>query len=452
MELQRTPLYDEVMDVYAKCDKNTNVFYQATLIGMGALAQGYDPIEVVSLTIQRDHADNFADETSITLKMPLGKFAYKVWPNRTTLRVSLKRITLDEGGGKLIDAPIQTELFSAVLIEERSALVALQGNESKDEEALDLISILDVKFQLFDMCLERVRCVQVGGIYRQCTVEGLLKYKIVDINSKIKVAQAKAITALEMVDVNNTIEREQLVIPAGVNIVDLPGYIQAKYGVYNADIGSYIQNRCWYIYPLFDTSLFTKSKKTVSIYILPSNKFPEVERSYMKRGDSISILSVAKTDFGKDNDINYIVSGNGVRYTNAGIVMEGFADTKGNVTTVDRSKNNSEYVATKQGNALTNAPVAQTKITDNPFVEFSKLAKRKGGIFKVQWINSDPGSLIPGMAARMVYVVGDVLQEAYGVLVGATHICVKVGGTGSDKHTTNSVLYFFANLDPSGTQ
>jgi len=450
MELENSPLYTEVMDVFDKCDRNTQVFYEATLL-LNTQGDTYDPMEVVSYMTQRDYADNFADETSLTLKIPLGKYAYKVYPNRTTLKVSLRRISLNEQGGKDLEAPIQTALYSAVLIEEGAAVSELQGNEAKSEQALDLLGLMDVKFQLFDQCLERVRVVQVGGIYRKTTVTDLLKGLLTQVTKAIKVNNQQAVDTLEMTPANNANTREQMVIPQGVNVVDVPGFIQQKYGIYDADIGSYVQDKCWYLYPLFNTGRFKDVKKTLTIYILPPRKFPEIERSYRSSSDSVAILSVTQTDFRGDNDINYIVSGNGVRYTDAGIIMEDFSKTEGNKTTAKRNTNNNEYISQTQGNELKYAPVSEARITSNPFTEFSKLARRKGGMLKVQWINSDPGLVIPGMCTRIVYMVGETLQQAYGVLLGGTHICVKVGGVGVEKHTTNSMLYFFSNLDVSGT-
>lgn len=450
VEIQRTALYNEVMDVYANCDRNTNVFYKAQVLCSGLV---YDPIEVVSVMVQRDYADNFADEMSITLKIPLGKYAYKIYPNRTKLNIALQRFSLDEQGNRITDAKVQTALYAAVLIEEGPAPVELQGTEAKSEEALDILRLLDVKFQIYDQAVERMRFVQLGSIYRKTDVESIIKGLLTNVAAALKGFNKEvAIKSVEMVPANNQVVKEQIILPQGVSVTDVAGYLQDRYGVYNADLGCYVQDRCWYVYPLFDTNRYAKATKTLTIYLLPPNKFPEVERSYRKQGDSIAILSNNKSDFQKDNDINYIIAGNGVRYVDAGIVMEGYATSEGNKTTINKADNANEFTSSKQGSGLTNAPVSDKKITANPFVEFSKLARRKGGIFKATWINSDPGSLIPGMNARMVYAIDDTLHEAYGVLIGGTHITVKVGGTGADKHATNSMLYFFANLNVGGTE
>jgi hypothetical protein len=448
-EIQKTPLYNELMDVYEKCDKNTNVYYTAQVICTEFV---YDPIEVVSFMVQRDYADNYADETSITLKITLGKYAYKIYPNRTKLKICVKKFSLGENGEKLIDAKVPATVYSAVLLEERPAPVQLQGNEAKSEEALDVQDVWDVKFQLFNNVLEYLKNTQIGAVGRNTTVENLIRNRLVSVNETLKLGKEKAVDTFQVQPATNQQQIDAILVPQGVSIIDLPGYVQQRYGVYSADIGSYVQGRCWYVYSLFDTGRYQQSKNTLTIYILPTNKFPEIERTYRRLGDSIAVLSVSKSEFGKDNDINYIVSGNGVRYADAGIVMESYTANEGNKAVADRSMNASEYIASKQGSGLTNAPVSQDKLTSNPYVEFSKLARRKGGIFKVVWINSDPDSLIPGMAMRAVYLVGDTLQEAYGVLIGATHMAIKAGSIGSEKHTVNSMLYFFSNLNASGTQ
>jgi hypothetical protein len=62
------------------------------------------------------------------------------------------------------------------------------------------------------------------------------------------------------------------------------------------------------------------------------------------------------------------------------------------------------------------------------------------------WHNSSPNLIEPGMITRIIYLSGDEIKEAYGTVLGATHISSKVGDTKMKKHVNTSTLAIFTNL------
>lgn len=450
MELERTPLYLEIIDVLKRCDKNSQVAWKA-IIHLDANGKIYETLKVSSITIRRDYVDAFADEMTATISIPLGKYAKQIYPNRSTLQISLLKIPLLENSTVWdMEKEIKTERFSALLVEEGPAITQLQGMENKDEWALDLVDILEVKFQLFNKANERLRISTIGGIYRKAKMEDVMLQAITSITNKIKVDNTKAIKGVDLVPVNNTQVKEQVILNHGLRLIDLPGFLQNRFGVYSSGLGSYIQNRSWYIYPLYDTSRFKKSLRTLNIYVLPRKKFPEIERTYFVKGTAVSLLSTTNTDFRGDNDTNQINDGNGVRFTEASNVMESFNETSNNRTIVKRQFNNNEFASVNVPDGLDFAPVSDNnRITANPFVHYTDLALRKGGVFRLNWENSDPRLIEPGMVTRIVYFDKSIIKEAYGVVLAAIHMTVKVGDMNMLKHSSNSQITLFTNLKTS---
>ena len=81
MEIENTPIYKEIIDVIRTNDKETQMGWSA-IIHLDDQGNIYTPLQVTSLNIKRDYLDNYADEMSCTVLMPLGKYAHKVYPNR----------------------------------------------------------------------------------------------------------------------------------------------------------------------------------------------------------------------------------------------------------------------------------------------------------------------------------------------------------------------------------
>ena len=446
LEVEKTPLYYELLDVMANCDKKSQIAWVA-IIHLDDAGTLYYPTQVTDITLRRDYVDGFADEVCVTCSIPLGKFARQVYPNRSHLQMTLQKWPIKENSTEIDwDAVIETEKFSATLIEEGPAVAQIQGQETKDEYALDLVSILEVRFQIFNKAVERIRITTVGGIYRHVTVKNLMLTLMTDIATRIKVDNRRVIEGVDMIPTNNESMYEQMVLTTGLRISDLPFYLQKRYGVYSAGLGAYIQNKHWYVYSLYDTNRFTKTLRTLTIYILPKRKYPEIERTYRVKKNSVSILCISNSDFRGDNEISYTIQGNGVRFTEAENVMDGFGKSGGNKMIVSRKKNNNEFSAVIKEDGVNFAPVTDRRITANPFVHFTELAAKKGGILRLNWENSDPQLVEPGMVTRIVYFDDDVLKEAYANVLGLVHMSVKVGDHQTKKHTQQSQIVLFTNL------
>lgn len=445
-EFHSTPLQQDLEDVLANCNKDAQVTYRA-VIHYDDQGGTVDAYVVNSITDDRDYLNNYAAEIGVEVEVGIGKYAKRIYPNRTQLQVTLTRLTLKEGSTAVdMDRIPESERFTAVLVEDRSAPTQMQGSEVKSEESLDLLGTIPLKFQLFSKAVEKLRVAQCGGIARQVKVAELVKTTISRAAESTQLNDNQKLLGVTMLEASNQETLEQIVIPHGTLVVNLPGIIQQRYGVYNAGLGTFIHNRQWYIYPTYDTSLFAKQTKTVTVYILPKRKFPEIERTYRVKDDSIAILVTSDVDFRGDNDINYVQSGNGARFLDASTVLDGFVDGKGNKGVISRNKTSVEMVANKRADKINYAPVSKRDISSNFCVQYTELAAKRGGLLQLHWINSDPKLILPGQCVRIVYFDQEVMKEAYGVIHRAQHILSKVGSWTMDKHVQATKLNIFTNL------
>lgn len=449
-EIENTPLFREANDIINNGQTGTN-FGWRVIIHLSD-TQTMRPIKVKAISNTRDYAKKFTDVTTVSVYMGLGQYARDLYPNRDRLQITLQKLPqaeLSESGDG--DAAIESERFSATLLDEVPAPAVAQGAEANDKDVLDLTDMPIVNFQIFNKALEQVRMVSVGGIWRNCNMESLLQAILTKESQKVDVNQERAMVGVDIVPASNTDKHAQVVISHGVKLVDVPDYLQKRYGIYSSGLGSYVQNKYWHLFPLYDTTQFNERQQTMTILVMPQRKYSEIERTYRQVGDSLTVLMTGETGFKDDSGSQYLKDGNGARFADAGRQMESVSNNTGNKAIVSRARNANEFMTDKRPDGINHVPVAKARITSNPFPIYSELAGRNGGLFKGVWQNSDPKLILPGMMVRIIYSDQDETKEMYGVVHGAEHISIHTGDVASEKFATHSVVYVFVQKPSTDT-
>lgn len=443
-EIEDTPLYREAREIMTNGQTGTN-FGWRVLIHLGD-TQTFKPLKVVALNNNRNYSEGFTDITTVTLLMGLGSYARKIYPNRNTLQISVFKLPQGElSENDSGDNAIEAERFSATLLDEGPAPVEAQGIEANGEFELDITDLRYVNFQLLNKSLEQIRLMSVGGIYRNCTVADLMRSMLTKEATKADVPEERALVGVDLVPVSNNDKHPQIVITHGVKLIDVPDFLQKRYGVYNAGLGSYIQNKYWHIFPLYDTTQFNERQQTLTVLMMPPRKYSNIERTYRQVGDSLTILVTGESGFKDDSGTEYLNQGNGARFSDARRQMEAVSSNQNNKAIISRSRNNNEFTTDKRPDGIQHVPMAQTRITSNPFPIYSGLAARNGGWVKAVWQNSDPKLILPGMMTRVLYSDQNETREMYGVVHRVASVSMGVGDIVSEKFTTQTVLDIFVN-------
>lgn len=445
MEVNETPLQNEIDWITSKGPTRTNYSWDAVIHYGGD--KFLTPLKVIAVNNRRDYASAFTDEMTCTLLLPLGKYARQIYPNRTKLQITLIKIPLSElGDNEDAAQDYGSERYTAVLIDQGAAPTEGQGMESNDEDTLDLTDICHINFQLFNKSLEQVRLITVGGVFRKSMVSDLLLSMLTTESKKADVDDERAILGVDVQPVSNHDTKEQIIVTQGTKLIDLPDYLQQRMGIYNAGLGSYIQNKHWFIYPLYDVSRFNEREQTLTIMIIPKRKYANIERTYLMEGTSLTVLITGETAMKDDSGSQYLNEGNGARMANANTLLEDSASTKNNKTTYGRAKNNSEFITDNIPTGNNHVPIPPQRISANPFTVYSTLNARNGGMFRGIWQNSEPSLLLPGMATRIVYADKEDIREAYGVLQTCNTISHHQGDIHNRRFLNQSVLEVFYRM------
>ena len=443
MEIKDTPLYRLALPVLNGGPTSTNYTWKMLIHYTDSLT--VSPVQIETVNWYRDYVQNYADEVTVTLQIPLGVFAKLIYPNRDKLQVTLTKILTDEVGNiGGVSSGVESERYSAILIDADKAATIMQGTEAMDQESLDLRQILTIGFQLYDTALEQLRTILIGGIYRTCTVKDALLTAMSNESQAAVVDDDRAVIGVDLIEPNNVDLKGQIVITHGTKLIDFPDYLQARVGIYNSGLGHYIQNKYWYCYSLYDATQFNKRPSTVTFIILPERKFSNVERTFMAVGNNLIVLITGETAFQDDAGRFRVNQGNGLRFADANNLLDSISN-KDNTSSISRKENNSEFTTMPAVNGVDHAPLLADRITANPFVAYSMLAARNGGMVKMLWQNSDHTLLTPGMKAKVVYDLDGTTVSVYGVVHKAIHNSTKAGGYGTARFKQQTVLSVFVN-------
>jgi hypothetical protein len=443
MEVEQTSLYREIEAILNSSSKPVHYLWKAEIHANG---ETYKPVKLLSIDFVADYEGNFADEIFIELAISGGMYAKRIYPFKDQIDITLFRNPLKEIGDTIdTQSTLQTERYTATLIDTGNPLLEANGMNAPSEDALDLTNIFNVTFQLVNKSLEQLRTISVGGIYHDVSVEDVIKGVLTTESKKVQVEDSRLPKGVDMVSASNKTKRDHIILPQGLHLVHLPEYVHRKCGgVYNSGMGYYLHGDYWYVYPCYDTTRFNSASRTLTVINVPTNKYPSIERTYRQDGSNLVILATGEVRFSDDSEVQQLNLGNGVRFANADSFMEGFTETKGNKTIASRGKNNSEFVSTERKNGNNNVHISDKPIHSNAMVEYSKLARRQGSVLSFVWENSLPSLLFPGMMVKLLYLEDSQIKTLYGVALKAHHYVQSKGqGMTDGRHICRTMLAVF---------
>lgn len=444
-EIVNSSLYYEVQAVLRDGAKPVNYSYNATLHPM-AENTSYAVLKVISIDRVRDYEMNFCDVIVVEVLMTMGTYAKRIYPNRSHLELTLFKSPMKEGTDSVDpDSEVQSERYTAVVMEEGSPLDQNNGIGGASEDLLNITDIARVRLQLLDKAVEQLRTVMVYYNGRDTTTADVARLILTNDSKRIKVDDSRVIKGVDMVPPKNPVKREHVILPYPTRLVDVPAVLHKDCGgIYTAGLGYYLQDDLWYVYPCFDTTRANQSGRKVTIIDLPAKRFSSIERTYRQVGDNYVILATGETKFRSDGDNLQLNFGNGIRYADASNFMESFVETKGNKAVASRAAMNSEYLTEGRKNGVDFAPVAGQVITANSAYQLSQLARRTGAIMSFVWENANPDIIVPGtMVEVLQYIDGEVVSRNGVILKTHSYAAMQGQGMSTAKYDSSTVLSVF---------
>jgi hypothetical protein len=405
--------------------------------------------KVLSIDIERQYMEIFADKVTLEVVIGLGTFTSRLYPNKEKLTAVIYRSPIGEAAtvSEYYDS-ISSTVYNAVLLD--SGDYAGEGNHPvvNDPGAADLTNLINVKFQLVEQRVEHLRLKTVGCVARKVTVGSTIRSIVTQVSKSLPLDIEEGVKGLDMVEPENKEVRDHIVIPHGTRLVDLPHFLQSEVGVYSSGLGFYLQGGIWYLYPEYNLTRFSSSPKGLTVINIPPNKLPGMERTYRKTNNQVIVVSTGQVKHADPSEALQLNAGNGSRFSDSKRLFEGFGKTENNRTTLSRAKNANEFKARQRDTELNNVQVSSTRFNNNIFKESSQLAAREGSYINLVWEHSEPGLIYPGMPVKLLYLKNDEVKEVEGVVAGAHHyIHQTTPGITTRRHICNTVLSLYVKRE-----
>lgn len=361
-----------------------------------------------------DTADNYFISLSVfkTVNMRLQAC------NPHELRLRLTRIpntvsgTTDRIGNRIV------ETYNAYLTDTSSEAVETRPGALTGQRTDNMGELVEIDVQLVESGLSEFRLYDIGGNYRNVKVDtllqGLMSHPLRTLSDT-----GDAGYGVTIVPAHNKDRYYQLFIPNGVHLIDLPGWVQKHYGVYSSDIGYYLTQGMWYIYPLNDFNRFNTVNKRMTIINVPKNEMMGLNNSYLNEGGHITVYATGDTTHINQSNRNLDKSGEGLISGIMGNMLDHFTETSEGKCIIAAGRNLVKLGFDLRAGNLTNVKAVSGLLSSNPWHDTSKVISTLGSTIIVTWESSNPYLLYPGMPVRFLYKDRGKLLSLMGTLKAA---------------------------------
>lgn len=397
--------------------------------------------EVISVEIMSDYNGNVTDYILVEFIMPMGDYAKTVVPHKEYCEISLLKNIGDYTNEKR---------YRAVFMNNDKSLEN-SDEDRKDIDKLNTEAYARVKIQCVSTVAEALLNKTSSGIFQNTTVTKVLFASYTKSLKDITINNQPVDLKFNITQADNTRLYNHINVPTGTKVLDLASYLHGtEFGVYNGYIGTflthqriakvpYINNEEYeevlYTYPLYRNNEYADAKRKLNIYVLPGRLSSMYDITYCDNDKIIEILASDLSDI-FDKSVNELSStGSGYNALETDNVMKRTMDNDATKVTTGKDKYMVDDSVSKQSSGV--KATKNVGMTNNHYLERSKLLKVKGRILTTQWNFSRPELLSPGMPVRFSYENNDEVKEVYGTLQG---VFTKVD---ANKKMSASVLHIF---------
>lgn len=424
-----SPTYLDIKDIITNhSEKYTSTFtFEVKIHTEDKDLNNTDHISLIEMTVVKDFVRNMSDYTEVTILVPMGTFIYDVYPYLNNIEVTLitTKQLYKEGKPQRV-----MERYKAVYLLDKNEHKPTMTTTTKEDLNQQLPTTLTL--QLIDRAVEVFRIKTTQGSFdprvsanKHMSVENFIRSVVSEEANKILIENKPILEHINIEPVDNREPLSGLVIPSGTRVIDLADFLQYKgKGVYNAGIGSYVQNfgidpyqssKGYYTYSLYNPAKFDKAKTKMIIYSPITSAYSTTETTYKYEEGLIRAVSHSIANIDDLKESGLMSTGVGYRISNAASFMKKPVVLTEDGPTFDKSRQNTEVITQSRADGVNYAP--NKGITSNHFVITSEILEKKGSYVTVQISNIDHEFIYPGMPVKIVYNGKENnVEDIYGVV------------------------------------
>lgn len=451
MNIDKTPLDFEIKRVFESDFIPNNARYTGQFkIG----DQLVDVLKIVDIDVVDDYEMSYASVMMLRAMVLIGDYGSFIFPNKDNLEFILKtemsnpytNVTAD-GESVILVKTYNVSLDPT----SRPFMSEDNNNETMSRLEQNLLGPVEIDFQLKTKLSDDVSKMQSGGHIIDSTNADALRDLLTHFCSKLELDDVDRLKGVNLSGTTSTVVNKSIMIPHGLPLSDLGDYLQnSAGGIYPAGLAQFIDDGIWYVYPPYDTTGFDDAKEKMVIISVPAKRYPNVEKTYVVENGIVTVLATGNKRIRSDKQQIFDNAGNGVVVADANKMVTGFSSESGNTSVIRRGDNNSEFISEEVPNGKNNVRMAPERISSNPFVVRSRLARSQGHFFTIEWQNADPTLIKPNMHVKVLYLNDGEVREITGVLIKC-HRQTKINGFGmmATGYRNFCVLEVFVKTNPN---
>lgn len=390
---------------------------------------------VIAKTVRENYLAAMFEVTLVTAMITPSQYAQLVLPGHTNIQATLVKRRPDGSNKKITK-------YRAILADNNNPLLANNNAYSTRTSEMDMANISVVTFQLISAIDYDLRLRRFQGInFKNALPINVLQHLLASNRLVDEYEQSDTVARISFESKYIEQRFDTIEIDEGLELLELPNYLQREYGIYNQDLGCYLKNRQWYIFAPYGIAKHSDGGNKIVIINAPANRWRGSEINYKVEGRTLTILATGEVTHEKSSDAEALNGGTGIRYADINTLHGG--------KNTDNPKSNpkdyvTEYASSNYEAGFNNIPTAPGGFVANPAVYASQLSRRGGDIVEVIWERGDIALLTPGAAVRFITQNGPNIRDLQGTLIGAEeHSNVPEGGVTETKHVGMVKLTLF---------
>lgn len=371
-------------------------------------------LKVLNYDTMSNFSTDTADYKFITVLVPYSTKRLIDESNRRVMKVILYRgvaslsYTIQPG-------TLQKQTFKAVPVNNNSSDVNSPPGGRDGSRTDDMSQLYEITLQLVEEGLDEFRLMTVGGVYKETRTDDLIKFLL---STPLKSFKNNMGFGVKIVKGSNNEIYKQIPIGFGTKLIDIPRYIQMAKGVYSFDIGYYMQNGQWYVYPLYDYSRYLKEDRRMTIINVPSNEMAGIDNSFFVEGNEITIFSTGISLHNDTSEHGIQNVGDSIIATKSKNLFDKFYQIEKGIPKIAKDNNVMMYNLDKRDTDFRGYCTTPTIFSANPWRDSSDITQTMGSIFTCFWESSRHDLVYPGMPVRVIYKADGQIRSLYGTILG----------------------------------
>lgn len=425
--------------------------YRAELVIDGEVI----PIEkVIEMTSENDYEKNFTETRYLSCYIQASKYHHKLYPKRDNFHVRIYRQERHENPVFEISSPRKIQkLFRGLLIDTQDKNL---GKTSQTRATDNKIpekdkQLMVVKIQLVEFAIEKLRQVEIGGIFTDSNPADVLKALLTTVVENTEIPHGGKLDGVELLpaDMQDTVK--QILVPHATNCLALPEYIQkSQGGIYNHGIGLYIHRNVFYVYPLYNLYRYEKEKMKATIVVVPKGMVGETKRTYVTNNGELILFTTSEVQHVDVSNAKQIQEGTGRVVVDMNKMLSDSVQVKDNKMIMDPSKATSAYVQNKRKDGLNYVPTKVEESTTSMASNLSMTSQTQGRVMGCMWDWATDRLIFPGMPCRVIYFKDNRQYQMDGVIMKTKYQTQMVGNNISSKeYKTTCGLGLYIQKQPT---